>query len=121
MVKMGEGEPVEFPGKVRRGSWEIHICCHPAQALPHRSSFSAVLARSHAGNCILTGRRFPALRHYCVATDAALIASTISAATADVATAAASTAAATRVARLMSITDYQNTHLTQYSTIIPPQ
>lgn len=79
------------------------------------------LARSHAGNCILTGRRFPALRHYCVATDAALIASTISAATADVATAAASTAAATRVARLMSITDYHNTHLTQYSTITPPQ
>ena len=81
------------------------------------------LARSHAGNCILTGRRFPALRHYCVATDAALVASTISAATADVATAAASTAAAaaaaaaTRVARLMSITDYHNTHLTQYSTI----
>ena len=80
------------------------------------------LARSHAGNCILTGRRFPALRHYCVATDAALVASTISAATADVATAAASTAAAaaaaaTREARLMSITDYHNTHLTQYSTI----
>ena len=76
------------------------------------------LARSHAGNCILTGRRFPALRHYCVATDAALVASTISAATADVATAAASTAAAaaTRVAQLMSITDYHNTHLTQYST-----
>ena len=78
------------------------------------------LARSHAGNCILTGRRFPTLRHCCVATDAALVASTISAATADVATAAASTAAAaaaTRVARLMSITDYHNTHLTQYSTI----